>query len=85
MKIFKNLVLIFILTLGVVLGVDHARSSDDYIVALEFKQTKNLMKMSDTLFSTYGDCVDSEEYKFFQVVGNQSGSKYICTNKKSKY
>jgi hypothetical protein len=46
MKIFKNLVLIFILTLGVVLGVDHARSSDDYIVALEFKQTKNLMKMS---------------------------------------
>lgn len=65
--------------------VNNAQSKAEYYVALEFSQTKNLMKMSDSTFSSYVDCVESSDYRLLKVVGDTSGSNYICTDSKPKY
>jgi hypothetical protein len=62
-----------------------AWSKPKYVVALEFRETGNLMKMSDDSFSTYNECILSADYRLWTMVGKESGSTFLCTKSKTKY
>lgn len=81
----KTAILVVIGLLCIPIAAALAWPSPKYVVALEFKETGNLMRMSEDSYSTLDECTRSADYRLWTIVSKESGSKFICTKSKTKY